>query len=92
MKQIHATDLFWGAVGSSRGARPAGVNVRAAFDRSLAADVYKANFPGTLFFSEPVKLSGGIGQVDRIIGIGTGGSYGISQAASNCSRHSIEFI
>jgi DNA (cytosine-5)-methyltransferase 1 len=50
-QRIRAIDLFCGAGGSSWGARAAGAEIVAAFDRwPLAGQNYKANFPSSWFF------------------------------------------
>jgi site-specific DNA-cytosine methylase len=59
---IRAIDLFCGGGGSSWGAKLAGVDVVAAFDRwDLAGKNHHENFPSTQFYLGPRKTSGRAG-------------------------------
>ena len=82
-RHLRAIDLFCGAGGSSWGARAAGVDVVAGFDRwGLAGKVYQDNFPSTKFFSgslediDPARLESRLGQVDLLL------------ASPECTNHS----
>lgn len=82
-KRIRAIDLFCGAGGSSWGAKQAGVEIVAAFDRwNLAGKCHHDNFPKTKFFegrledSNPEALAEELGPVDLIM------------ASPECTNHS----
>jgi len=81
--KIRALDMFCGAGGSSWGARKAGVELVAAFDRwKLAGDTHKANFPETIFFPGKLenknlkKLKKQLGHINLIL------------ASPECTSHS----
>ncbi len=80
---IRAIDLFCGAGGSSWGARLAGADIVAGFDRwDLAGEVHKRNFPEAQFLSgrledrDPANLKETLGRVDLIL------------ASPECTNHS----
>lgn len=80
---IRAIDLFCGAGGSSWGARSAGVEMVAAFDRwDLAGEVYSTNFPSAKFYSgrledvDATALAAELGKIDLIL------------ASPECTNHS----
>jgi DNA (cytosine-5)-methyltransferase 1 len=82
-RKIRALDLFSGAGGSSWGAKSAGVEIVAAFDRwKLAGKTHKANFPRTKFIKGKLerlklkKLKKQIGHIDLIM------------ASPECTNHS----
>jgi DNA (cytosine-5)-methyltransferase 1 len=73
-KTIRALDLFAGAGGSSYGASLAGVSVVGAIDSwPLVEDVYKDNFPDTIFYRSkcenisPARVKQETGPIDLII-------------------------
>lgn len=81
--KIRAIDLFCGAGGSSWGARSAGVELVAAFDRwPTAGVVYKANFPKAEFYGGKLEghsatsLAKKLGRIDLIL------------ASPECTNHS----
>jgi len=83
MRGIRAIDLFCGAGGSSWGARSAGVEIVAGFDKwELAGQVYKDNFPDAHFYPgdlkeiDPRLLGKEIGKIDLIL------------ASPECTNHS----
>lgn len=83
MPSVRAIDLFCGAGGSSWGARLAGADIVAGFDRwELAGKVYAPNFPEARFFPgdlqnhDPRHLSGALGTIDLIM------------ASPECTNHS----
>jgi DNA (cytosine-5)-methyltransferase 1 len=80
---IRAIDLFCGAGGSSWGAKAAGVEIVAGFDRwELARLVYQDNFPGARLFNRRLEdisiksVAEELGQIDLII------------ASPECTNHS----
>lgn len=80
---IRAIDLFCGAGGSSWGARSAGVDVVAAFDKwDLAGEVYSANFPNAQFHAgrledvDAATIASELGKIDLIL------------ASPECTNHS----
>lgn len=80
---IRAIDLFCGAGGSSWGAKRAGVEIVAAFDRwELAGKCHHDNFPNTRFYegrledSDPETLAKELGPIDLIM------------ASPECTNHS----
>ncbi len=82
-KTIRAIDLFCGAGGSSWGAKQAGVEIVAAFDRwDLAGKNHHENFPTTRFIegrledSDPDALAAELGPIDLIM------------ASPECTNHS----
>jgi len=82
-RELRAIDLFCGAGGSSWGAKAAGVNIVAAFDRwSIARETHKANFPQSKFFGGRLenvrinKVKKQIGKIDLIL------------ASPECTNHS----
>lgn len=81
--KIRALDLFCGAGGSSWGAREAGVEIVAAFDRwPLAGEAHDANFPEAEFISGRLEeqdvdeLAKKYGKIDLIL------------ASPECTNHS----
>lgn len=67
-------DLFCGGGGSSWGAKNAGAEIVCAVDAwAIAAETYKANFPGAAVFNETLdenscaSLLGDVGQIDLIL-------------------------
>lgn len=80
---LKAIDLFCGAGGSSQGARAAGIDVVAGFDRwSLAGEAHARNFPeaefvgGCLEDHNPRALFSKYGQIDLML------------ASPECTNHS----
>ncbi|MDB5354879.1 MAG: Modification methylase HaeIII [Phycisphaerales bacterium] len=78
-----AIDLFCGAGGSSCGARLAGIEIVAGFDKwGLAGETYRDNFPSAKFFEgsledqDPRFLAKTLGQIDIIV------------ASPECTNHS----
>lgn len=83
MKKIRAIDMFCGAGGSAWGARRAGVEIVAGFDRwTLARDTYQDNFPNASFFRGRVencsakRIARDLGPIDLIL------------ASPECTSHS----
>lgn len=83
-KKIRAIDLFCGAGGSSWGARNAGVQIVAGFDKwSLAGQVFQDNFPEATFYPgrlERINLQDvarKLGKIDLIL------------ASPECTTHSL---
>jgi DNA (cytosine-5)-methyltransferase 1 len=83
MKAIRAIDLFCGAGGSSWGARKAGVEIVAGFDKwDVATQVYGDNFPEARVFNDaletysPKQLRKELGHIDLIL------------ASPECTNHS----
>src|SRR5262245_66643984 len=81
---IRGIDLFSGAGGSSAGARAAGIELVAAFDRwNLARRVYRDNFPGVQTFGGDLgrrklsALSQHLGRIDLML------------ASPECTSHSV---
>ncbi len=79
-----AIDLFCGAGGSSWGAREAGAQIVAGFDKwSLAGQVFRDNFPEARFYQgrlermDPQEIAREIGRVDLIL------------ASPECTNHSL---
>jgi len=79
-----ALDLFCGAGGSSWGARNAGVEVVAGFDKwQLAGNVYRENFPEAKFYAgrleelDPAVVERELGRIDLIL------------ASPECTNHSV---
>lgn len=80
---IRAIDLFCGAGGSSWGAREAGVEIAAGFDRwKKAGQAYTENFPDATFYEgdledrDPKRIRATIGSIDLLI------------ASPECTNHS----
>ena len=74
MTQVRAIDLFCGAGGSSWGARDAGVQIVAGFDRwATACEAYRRNFAAAQVYEDPLEdldpreTADGLGQVDIIL-------------------------
>jgi DNA (cytosine-5)-methyltransferase 1 len=83
-ERIRAIDLFCGIGGNSWGARNAGVEIIAGFDKwELAGEVYKDNFPKAKFFPsklQDIKLQ----QVKKEIG-----KIDLILASPECTSHSV---
>lgn len=82
-ERIRTIDLFCGAGGSSWGASRAGAQIVAGFDKwELVGEVYRDNFPDTMFYGEnladiaPKDLIDELGRVDLIL------------ASPECTNHS----
>ena len=82
-RRVRTIDLFCGAGGSSWGARLAGAEIVAGFDRSPVAGLaYKANFPEASFYEgllEQHRISGlrrQLGKIDLLL------------ASPECTNHS----
>lgn len=82
--KIRAIDLFCGAGGSSWGAKLAGVEMIAAFDRwALAGENYEENFPGAKFYEGKLEnlkitqISKQLGKIDLLL------------ASPECTNHSL---
>lgn len=80
---VRAIDLFCGAGGSSCGARLAGVEMIAGFDKwKLAGETYQDNFPNAKFIEgaiedhDPATLAKSLGKIDLIM------------ASPECTNHS----
>src|SRR5687768_3211893 len=74
MARVRAVDLFCGAGGSSLGARRAGADIVAGFDRwPLAARTFEANFPearcivDSVELLDPYRLSKELGRIDLLL-------------------------
>lgn len=81
---VRAIDLFCGAGGSSTGAKNAGVDIVAGFDKwQPAVYTYRANFPEAKVFDDDIRtlklddIRGEIGDVDLIL------------ASPECTNHSV---
>lgn len=81
--KIRTLDLFCGAGGSSWGARDAGVEIVAAFDRwPLAGKAHDANFPETEFISGRLEELNVDALVERL------GPIDLILASPECTNHS----
>jgi len=83
MTKLRTIDLFCGAGGSSWGARSAGMDIVAGFDKwDLAGKVYKDNFPEAKIYSDSLekldvnKVKADLGEIDIIL------------ASPECTNHS----
>lgn len=81
---IRAIDMFCGIGGNSWGAKEAGVEIVAGFDKwELAGEVYKDNFPDANFYPYRLqdvnlkKIKNELGQIDLIL------------ASPECTSHSV---
>ncbi|MBU6301435.1 MAG: DNA cytosine methyltransferase [Verrucomicrobia bacterium] len=80
---IRAIDLFCGMGGSSWGAKAAGAEVVAAFDRwSLAGKTHHENFPNTAFFEGRLEDCDAQALVSQI------GPIDLIMASPECTNHS----
>jgi DNA (cytosine-5)-methyltransferase 1 len=81
--RIRALDLFCGAGGSSWGAREAGVEIVAAFDRwPLAGETHDANFPEAEF------IPGRLEELDVDVLVKRLGPIDLILASPECTNHS----